>query len=566
MEVEKMKKNDSFDNRWRGKVLLIIIGLAFMSSPVLIRALPGQGAQEREHEPIVEEVTVTNVEVPVRVLYKGEPVIDLTKDDFTLYENKKKMKINGFFLKRKKVKVTGTTEVIRESKPLKPRTFVLVFSITDFNEHLVKAVDHLFENILKPNDRLLLLANDKTLEHPNLENKEEIKRQLMAELKEQSQRARHRLLKYINQVETYLNMQDFKEAIGIGVASGRSLERNFSKLQKLTSFLNKYLLTWVDYRNKYLTPRLDRFYYFSRYLEGLKGDKWVFSFYQFDLFPKIRMTSQIMDRLRIISSNLIESDEGGANAIGKRLNTFLNQLLVELNVNKTFPTEEVSKLFYKVDATFHSFFIKSLMKSGSDDLDYQEVASDIERTLKEITDITGGQNITSNDLVKSIETVSELEDVYYILTYAPRDPKKAGKLKIKVKNRRYRVLYDDNFRADYINDYFNQLSEKIQTPEIKIEDFSFAGKILAFTVKNYLVKKEGENNIGRMKVRIKLTDSDNNLVLFDQARVLTAQKTEMKISLGAFKTIQRGEYDFIIDAVDMFTGKEDNFHQKVTVR
>ncbi|MGD2088757.1 MAG: hypothetical protein PVH61_21440 [Candidatus Aminicenantes bacterium] len=561
-----MKKNDSFDNRWRGKVLLIIIGLAFMSSPVLIRALPGQGAQEREHEPIVEEVTVTNVEVPVRVLYKGEPVIDLTKDDFTLYENKKKMKINGFFLKRKKVKVTGTTEVIRESKPLKPRTFVLVFSITDFNEHLVKAVDHLFENILKPNDRLLLLANDKTLEHPNLENKEEIKRQLMAELKEQSQRARHRLLKYINQVETYLNMQDFKEAIGIGVASGRSLERNFSKLQKLTSFLNKYLLTWVDYRNKYLTPRLDRFYYFSRYLEGLKGDKWVFSFYQFDLFPKIRMTSQIMDRLRIISSNLIESDEGGANAIGKRLNTFLNQLLVELNVNKTFPTEEVSKLFYKVDATFHSFFIKSLMKSGSDDLDYQEVASDIERTLKEITDITGGQNITSNDLVKSIETVSELEDVYYILTYAPRDPKKAGKLKIKVKNRRYRVLYDDNFRADYINDYFNQLSEKIQTPEIKIEDFSFAGKILAFTVKNYLVKKEGENNIGRMKVRIKLTDSDNNLVLFDQARVLTAQKTEMKISLGAFKTIQRGEYDFIIDAVDMFTGKEDNFHQKVTVR
>jgi hypothetical protein len=89
---------------------------------------------------------------------------------------------------------------------------------------------------------------------------------------------------------------------------------------------------------------------------------------------------------------------------------------------------------------------------------------------------------------------------------------------------------------------------------------------LAFTVKNYMMRKEGDNNIGRMKVRIKLTNSDNNSVLFDQAKILTARKTEMKISLGAFKTIQKGEYDFTIDAVDMFTGKEDNVYEKVTVR
>jgi len=560
-----MNKNCFCKGCWGGQIFLIIIGFVFISFPFLILAHPGPSAQEQEHEPIVEKVTVTNVEVPVRVLYKGEPVTDLTKDDFTLYENKKKMAINGFFLKRKKIKVTGTAEVIQESTPVKPRTFVLVFSITDFNEYLVKAVDHLFENILRTNDRLLLLANDKTLEYPNLENREEIKSQLMTELREQSKAARFRLMKYINQVETYLNMQDFKEAIGMSGSLARSAERR-DRVQQIVGFLEKYMVTWNDYRNKYLTPQLDRFYNFSRYLEGIKGDKWVLSFYQFDLFPKICMTSEIMDRLRIMASILIESDEGGANALGKRLNTILNQLLVELNVNKTFPLEEVSKLFYKVDATFHSFFIKSLKITGADDLEYQEVASDIERTLKEITDITGGQNITSNDLVKSIETVSELEDVYYILTYAPLDPKKAGKLKIKVKNKKYNVLYDDNFRSDYINDYFKKMAETFQSMDIKIEDFSFKGKILAFTVKNYMMKKEGDNNIGRMKVRIKLTSSDSNAVLFDQAKVFTAQKTEMKISLGAFKKIQKGEYDFTIDAVDMFTGKEDNFFEKVTVR
>jgi hypothetical protein len=564
MEVVKMKKNNFLKNSWRGKVFLIIIGFSFISAPFTILAHPGQSAQEKEHEPIVEKVTVTNVEVPVRVLYKGEPVTDLTKEDFTIFENKKKMKINGFFLKRKKVKVTGTTEVIRESKPLKPRTFVLVFSITDFNQYLVKAVEHLFENILRTNDRLLLLANNKTREFPNLENRDEIKQQLMTDLREEGRQARHRLVSYINKVETYLNMHDFRREF-IDVTKGPS-SRADKRWQKLLSFLNTYLLTWNDYKKNYLTPRMDRFYYFSRYLEGLKGDKWVFSFYQFDLFPRIRMGSRTMNKIRDLSTMLIESREAGAHSLGKRLHTVSNQIMAELNVSSGFPIEEVSKLFYKVDATFHSFFIKSFIKTGADDMEYEEVASDIERTLKQITDITGGQNITSNNLVESIETVSELEDIYYILTYAPRDPKKAGKLKIKVKNRKYKVLYDDNFRADYINDYFKNLSKEIQTTDIKIEDFSFAGKILAFTVKNYLMKKEGENNIGRMKIRIKLTNSDNNLVLFDQAKVLTAQKAEMKISLGAFKTIQRGEYDFTIDAVDMFTGKEDNFHQKVTVR
>ena len=127
-------------------------------------------------------------------------------------------------------------------------------------------------------------------------------------------------------------------------------------------------------------------------------------------------------------------------------------------------------------------------------------------------------------------------------------------------------MYDDNFRADYINDYFNQLGAQVKTTDIKIENFSFRGKILAFTVTDYMMKTEGKNTFGRMKVRIRLTNSDNNAVIFDQAKVFTAQKREMKVSLGAFKQIQRGEYNFLLDAVDMFTGKEDNFHRKVTVR
>jgi hypothetical protein len=539
------------------KTILLIIIFSCAS----LAASPGQKStqnkQEIEYKPIIEKVTVTNIEVPVRVLYNNRPVTDLTKNDFIIYEDNKKMEINGFFLKRKKIKGTVTSEVTSEQASPPPRTFVLVFSITDFNEHIIKAVEHLYDNVFRPNDRVLVFANDKTLRFDNLENKDELKRQLLTDLKKESYKVRRRLINYINKIETYLNMHDFRVRLHI---------RQDLRPQRLIEFLKKYLLTWNEYKQKYLTPPTDRFYYFSRYLEEVKTEKWVFNFYQFDLFPKINMNSQTMDKIQELSIALINSREGGAYSMGRLINTLLNQIMLDLNVNSSFPTEDIAKLFYKVDAAFHSFFIKNMARVSLNDLEYEEVASDIEKTLKEITDITGGKNITSNNLVKSIDIVSEMEDVYYVLTYVPQNPEKAGKLKIKVKDKKYRVLYDDNFRADYINDYLQKLEEKIKVPEIKIENFSFQGKVLVFTVKDYMMKEAGSNSVGRMKVRIRLTNSDEALMLYDQEKICTAQNNEMKVSLGAFKNIARGEYHFFIDATDLLTGKQANVHQNIIVK
>ena len=550
-------KNNSLKRCWQHKIYFIICCVVLLCLPFSIPAQTGQTSQEKEHEPIVEEVTVTNVEVPVRVLLKGKPVEDLTKEDFTLFEDNKPMEINGFFLKRKKLKGTVSSQFTLEKAP-PPRTFVLVFSITDFNEHIIKAVEHLYDNIFRPNDRVLVFANDKTLRYANLENKDELKRRLLTDLKEESYQVRRRLINYINRVETYLNMHDFR----------RQVQTRFDiRPQELINFLEKYLLTWNEYKQKYLTPPADRFYYFSRFLEEVKTEKWVFNFYQFDLFPRIKPDSQTMDRIREISTQLINSNDAGSHSMGRLINTLVTQLMLDLNVSSGFPTEDIAKLFYKVDAAFHSFFIKNTDRVSMNDLEYEEVSSNIENTLKEITEITGGKNITSNNLVESIDTVSELEDVYYVLTYVPQDPGKAGKLKIKVKNKKYRVLYDDNFRADYISEYIQKLEEKIKVPEIKIENFSFQKKVLAFTVKDYLMKEMGSKPIGRMKVRIRLTGSDEAvMLLYDQEKICTAQNNEMKVSLGAFKSIARGEYHFFIDATDLLTGKEDNFHQKIMIR
>jgi len=44
---------------------------------------------QQENEVLKETVRVVNVEVPVRVRYRGKPVDNLTKNDFKLYESGK---------------------------------------------------------------------------------------------------------------------------------------------------------------------------------------------------------------------------------------------------------------------------------------------------------------------------------------------------------------------------------------------------------------------------------------------------------------------------------------------
>jgi hypothetical protein len=565
-----MKKKKCKEVQMKKKIFFISMWLIFMSSPFLCLAHSGQSAQEKEHEPIVEEVTVTNVEVPVRVLYKGEPVVDLTKDDFTIYENREKVEVNGFFVKRKKIKIdtsSGTTKTTEQeiSLPPRPRTFVLAFNVTQYNEYFQEAVDHLFDKILRPADHLIVFANSTSRQYPHIENKSSVKQEIIGDLKEASKEARQRLLRFTNRLETFLRADHPQEDIRL--FQEQSVNVSLGEWGRIVvRLLTRYLEAWDEYKERYLSPRTEQFYYFARYLEKIQGEKYVLNFYQFEFFPKIRIESQIMLKIKALSNALTNTSDAAVVSQGRVIERLFNQLNNDYDLESGFPNEEITKLFSKVDATFHSFFITASNPTVLQDLEYRAVASDLENILRGITELTGGKNITSNKLAASLEAISEIEDVYYILTYVPRDPKVIGKLNIKVQNKKYQVFYDDNFRADYINEYLQKLEEKIKTPDIKIEDFSFQEKILAFSVKNYMVKKEGDDNIGRIKVHIKLSNSDNNEVFFEQARILTAQKTEMKISLDTFKTIQKGEYDFIIDAVDIFTGKKDNFYEKVTVR
>mgnify|MGYP006269421229 CR=1 FL=1 len=69
--------------------------LALIPIFVLLGASAVLSASPAQDKP-GQTVTVTAVEVPVRVLLKGEPVKGLTKADFEVYENGVLQEITGF--------------------------------------------------------------------------------------------------------------------------------------------------------------------------------------------------------------------------------------------------------------------------------------------------------------------------------------------------------------------------------------------------------------------------------------------------------------------------------------
>jgi len=519
-----------------------------------------------DQEKVVERLTVKNIEVPVRVLDGKNLVTDLTKEDFILTEGKDQVDINGFFIKRKIMRNPSDVTAAAPATPLPAsespvsRTFVLTFQVTTYNEDLEKALNYLFDKILRPTDQLMVFANNSTRTFKDINNPQQIKAILIDDFRTAGEAYRNRLSTYVRRIEDNLKMNDFTRAI-------RDDRESDTRAEDMIFFLDKYLGVWEEYKKMYLLPNMDVFYNFSRYLEHIKGEKWVLNFYQFEIFPRIRIQSELFNKMRTIAANMSLSTNPSTMALGRRFEQTLQEIYINLNMTRGFPLDEITKLFYKVDATFHSFFIRTQNPSFLQDYSYQTISTELEQLLGSITEVTGGRSIVSNNLAESLDTVIEMEDVYYILTFKPKNPDKAESIKIRIPSRKgLTLLYDDNFRADYINEYFQRM-EKLR-PQVKLEGFSFANKILSFKVGNFIMQQADKKNpqqVGRLAIRIRLLDQTGKS-LFDETKGVNANKAELSLSIPAFKNLPDGDYSFLIDVLDQFSGLAAKLYETIRVK
>jgi len=520
------------------KEAIMKFSIVFILFMILLR-LPSTLAQEKQ---IREDVVVINVEVPVRVMYKGKPVDNLKKKDFKIFENGKELSINGFHIVHKKIS-SQKIELDSERKQFyKPRFFVLVFSLVQYNHHLVKGLDFLFSKVLRETDKLLVLANNQLIVFENLKNKKEAKKKINYVIKKQGLIASTIFDLYKEKVKKDMSFSRFKKING--------------QHYDVYDYLSNYMRIWREYKTRFLTPDISKYYKFAKFLEKIKLEKWVISFYQFERFPRLApnaisaMVDPIIARLRL-------DKDGESIAFVQILEKLERDLIITLNCELLFPTKEISKLFYKVNTTFHTIFIPTISESFNN-----RVATALENNLREITKRTGGTLLTTSNLEVGLEKIIEVEDVLYLLTYAPEDESSTGKLKIKVNNKKYKVLYDDNMRADYITRYLNKRKQKDKT--IEIQDIKFFKKKLVFDLKNYTLNKIENNNSGKIGVQITIKDVNSN-ILYSKKRIVTPKKVTTNISVD-FKWLNPGRYDLMLDVIDHLKGKAVFEYLKIEVK
>jgi hypothetical protein len=534
---------------WMKKYGRIMIKKSFCLWLMIMFLWIGHLFGQQENEVLQETVRVVNVEVPVRVYYKGKPVDNLTKNDFKLFEGRKRQDIHGFILKRKKIKVQKLELNAEQVQTRMGRYFVLVFRITHYNKYIKEGLDYIFETVLNESDQLLVFANDRTVFFKSLSDKMDVKTKLDRILHDVSLEARKKMLMYLVEIEKEVNKHKFEMTLRSGRGGYHVM---------ISRYLKKFLDIWKIYKKKYLIPDINKYYNFARFLKTIDKEKWVINFYQFEVFPDIIISSDSMRLIMQLIGQWQVSGNQELSSFSRILSRQIIEIEKELSVARDFPSEEVAKIFHNVDTTFHSIFMKTTLGTLMQDMEYREVASELESSLRAITNRTGGKLVVSNKLDKALDRISEVEDVYYMLTYAPKDPDNVGKIKVKLNNRKYKLVYSPNLRTGFLSQFLEE--KQIKRKPVKIEDLKFKKGKLMFGISDFFWhKKEG----GMLSIRIRVKDQQGNSV-FDQKKNIKATQKKINIALN-ISGLKKGEYNVVVDVNDLFTKMSSTQLLKTTI-
>ncbi len=499
----------------------------------------GLFSQDKE---IREDMVVINVEVPVRVMHKGKPVDNLKKSDFRLFENGKEININGFNIVKKKIS-SQSIELDSERKQYyEPRLFVLAFSVTNFNRFYEKGVRYFFDTVLRKEDKLLVFVNNLTLTYNDLKDKRKTLEDIILALNKEGKNARKNIRLVMMRVDSGVRNLVAKLKSPSSRGAGAVAE------SEVLAFFMQYHASWKMYKRSFLTLDIYTLYNFAAFLKRITLEKWVISFYQYERFPVIDFDS--------VGGALI------AKYMGYESRRIAGDVSREFTAGRTFPYEEISKMYYNLGATFNLVVIPTRIETDSESTKTANLSTAAEITLREIAKRTGGSVSFSTDLTKSLEKIIEKEDISYILTYAPEDSSRRGKLKIKLKGMSYKLLYDNNQRAGFIKRKMKKYTAKEKM--VKIEDLQFLDKKLFFKMINFKQAKQKKIKSGKIQVNVIIKDNAGK-ILFDEKKSVNPEKETTEMSIG-FDWLTSGKYDLIIDVKDLLTNHKAFEYLKIEVK
>jgi len=483
-----------------------------------------------------EEVTVVAVEVPVRVLHKGQFVRNLTKEDFEIYENGILQPITGFEVRSRRISVPA--EILEKELKIRPekRLFLLIFNIFDYQDSVGEAVDFFFANTFRKGDRIIVITEGNLFPIDTGKGPAKVAQDIKDTLK------KFKVISTMQILRAYQNLRSEADRLMMALRGGRQWD------QAVTTFYRNYERIWLEYKRQFITPDLELYRSLLKRIKAEEGEKWALCFQQREMFPELKNEGRLERLIRELVDT--PSEDPMITTQQRNVRSMQMQLQRLFDVSGDMPTESLKNLFMEANITFHLLLLKSLRPLVERDFELREVGRDYEDCFRQISFSTGGHTAFSNNVTETMIEASQTEDYYYLLVYSPKeDPsQKPLSIDVKVKQKGVDVIHLKQYLQD-------------KTLPISIARFESGQKTIKFSLIDYQRVKMEDKLSGIAQVKITLFDKDSNKV-FEDTKVLQLIKDQTHISIP-FNKLKSGSYFIIIQVVDRITNRMDVFSRQI---
>lgn len=438
---------------------------------------------------IREKVRVTNVEVVVRVERNGEALGGLSKGDFHLFENGKEKEINGFFERRRRI--GNIHEELTASPAVSPqRMFLLYFwSRESLGKPHRQALEYFFDNIFRAGDEAVLIGADSPFV---IQSPETVGLKVKEFLKRMNQMRERATLEMRSQLASQFTAE-YQETHLSWVPE--------IQVNHKVSFSNHTGRTFVS-QNMALLKNL------ARQLKMTQKEKWAFVFVTLD--PQIRSNSW-----------LLQSTQKG-----------------EL--------DEVREEFIQSQTTFNLLVFQSSIVHITKDLALPPFAlpmlgDNVRDAFGKVSKATGGGVYSGSRFEKSLDSSSEREDIYYVLTYDPSGGDgKELQVDIRVDLEGARVLYKKRVDLHEIRG-------------ISLNHVSFIAPQLSFAMEGFELRPNQGKETGRLKMKLEAVPMEEGKSLIYEKEI-TATEAQLEMSLK-LNFPAKGRYSLHLEVQDLLSGK-----------
>jgi len=388
------------------------------------------------------EVSVTNIQVPVRVYNRDVFVEDLKLEDFELLEDGVPQIIDAVYLIRENE--MARKEETKAFAPHLPRHFYFLFQVTNYDPRFKQMIDYFFESVLRPDDTLTIMTplgnyalsrralKPKPKPRPSLDMQKVVRKDATQGSGDYNGLVRDltRLVRSISAVGGVEGEARMNTAI-----DSDSMQGSFSDVRNVAPLLGSYRATLEKLEGLRVFEE-KKLMAFASQMKRLPGEKTVFFFYEREFRPEIsdRILGQMMQRFQ---------DEPGI--IGD-----LQDLFQFYQRHVTLNTERIARVFADSSTLLHFIFIRRDPGTASG-IRMREQSEDVFQVFSEVARTTGGVIDNSQNPAQAFKTAYRHTGTYYLLYYSPEGIASSGGFRtitVKVKGKDLTISHRRGYIAE----------------------------------------------------------------------------------------------------------------------